>query len=91
MRGFAGSFGIAGGVVSVAQDPAYAEQYGMKCGAWEIFKDVFDPLGFSEGQTRISAMKEAVSVNRESTARDRGRAARPGSLPSSPAPVLAAG
>ncbi|MEU8459167.1 RHS repeat-associated core domain-containing protein [Streptomyces griseoaurantiacus] len=49
LRGFARGFGIAGGVLSAAQAPAYAEQYGMKRGAWELFKDVVDPLGVSNG------------------------------------------
>ncbi|MEV6251538.1 RHS repeat-associated core domain-containing protein, partial [Streptomyces sp. NPDC051742] len=39
------AFGVAGGVASVAQTPSYVRQYGWKRGAWELFKDVFDPLG----------------------------------------------
>lgn len=50
IRGFAKSFGIAGGVVSAAQAPSYAREYGLQRGAWELFKDVFDPFGASKGQ-----------------------------------------
>ncbi|MEU7354854.1 hypothetical protein ABZ663_31535 [Streptomyces albidoflavus] len=49
LRGYARGFGIAGGVLSVAQAPSYATQYGMKRGAWELFKDVVDPFGVSDG------------------------------------------
>jgi hypothetical protein len=48
LRGFAKTLGIAGGVLQVAQAPAYVEEYGAKRGAWEMFKDVFDPLGVSD-------------------------------------------
>ncbi|MBQ0986524.1 hypothetical protein KBZ10_18800 [Streptomyces sp. F63] len=50
VRGFARAFGIAGGAVSVAQAPSYTQEYGVKRGAWELFKDVFDPFGLSGGQ-----------------------------------------
>ncbi|MEU3103897.1 hypothetical protein [Streptomyces griseoflavus] len=36
-------------MLSVVQAPSYAEQYGMKRGAWEIFKTVVDPFGVSDG------------------------------------------
>ncbi|MFI7502822.1 RHS repeat-associated core domain-containing protein [Streptomyces sp. NPDC049687] len=48
LRGFAKTLGIAGGVLQVAQAPAYVEEYGAKRGAWEMFKDIFDPLEVSD-------------------------------------------
>ncbi|UQA97082.1 sugar-binding protein [Streptomyces halobius] len=50
LRGFAKSFGIAGGVTSAAQAPSYVGEYGWKRGGWELFKDVVDPFGVSKGQ-----------------------------------------
>lgn len=48
LRGFARTLGVAGGVLSVVQAPAYVEEHGVKGGAWELFKDIVDPLGFEE-------------------------------------------
>ncbi|MFD7101401.1 RHS repeat-associated core domain-containing protein [Streptomyces celluloflavus] len=50
LRGFAKSFGIAGGVTSAAQAPSYVRGYGWKRGAWELLKDAIDPFGVSKGQ-----------------------------------------
>ncbi|MFJ8112248.1 RHS repeat-associated core domain-containing protein [Streptomyces sp. NPDC096132] len=48
LRGFSRTLGIAGGVLQAAQAPSYVREYGAKRGAWEMFKDVFDPLGVSD-------------------------------------------
>ncbi|MGP4050000.1 DNRLRE domain-containing protein [Streptomyces sp. 2A115] len=48
MRGAYKAFGIAGGVVSAAQAPSYIKSYGWGRGSWEMFKDVFDPLGVAD-------------------------------------------
>ncbi|MDN3295931.1 DNRLRE domain-containing protein [Streptomyces ficellus] len=40
--------GIVGGIGSVAQAPSYVREYGWKQGAWEMFKDAFDPYGFTD-------------------------------------------
>uniref|UniRef100_A0AAU1UNF1 DNRLRE domain-containing protein n=1 Tax=Streptomyces sp. NBC_00119 TaxID=2975659 RepID=A0AAU1UNF1_9ACTN len=45
MRGAFKTLGIVGGVVSAAQAPSYIKTYGWGRGAWEMFKDTFDPLG----------------------------------------------
>lgn len=50
LRGFARSFGIAGGVALAAEAPSYVREYGLKRGAWEVFKDVVDPFGAAKGQ-----------------------------------------
>ncbi|WP_398656898.1 RHS repeat-associated core domain-containing protein [Streptomyces kanamyceticus] len=50
LRGFAKSFGIAGGVTSAAQAPGYVREYGWKRGTWEMIKGMSDPFGFSKGQ-----------------------------------------
>lgn len=50
LRGFAKTFGIAGGVASVAQAPSYFQEYGLGRGSWEMVKDVFDPFGATDGQ-----------------------------------------
>ncbi|MEV7566447.1 DNRLRE domain-containing protein [Streptomyces tanashiensis] len=51
LRGGYKAFGFAGGVASVGQAPSYVRQYGWKRGAWEMFKDMVDPLGMSDGTT----------------------------------------
>ncbi|MER5212221.1 DNRLRE domain-containing protein [Streptomyces sp. NPDC002838] len=45
LRGGYKAFGIAGGVAVGAQAPSYVRQYGYAGGAWEMFKDMIDPLG----------------------------------------------
>ena len=32
----------------MAQAPSYVREYGWKQGAWEMFKDTFDPFGLSD-------------------------------------------
>ncbi|MCL8015631.1 DNRLRE domain-containing protein [Streptomyces sp. AS02] len=48
LRGGYKAFGVAGGVLTVAQTPSYVREYGWERGAWEMFKDVFDPFGMSD-------------------------------------------
>jgi RHS repeat-associated protein len=50
LRGFAKSFGIAGGVTSAAQAPSYVREYGWQRGGWELLKGAVDPFGVSKGQ-----------------------------------------
>ncbi|WP_406010268.1 sugar-binding protein [Streptomyces sp. NBC_00637] len=48
LRGFSRTLGVAGGLLQVAQAPSYVREYGYGRGAWEMFKDVVDPVGTSD-------------------------------------------
>ncbi|WP_307134594.1 RHS repeat domain-containing protein [Streptomyces aurantiacus] len=48
LRGFTKTLGVAGGVLSVAQAPSYAQEFGAGRGAWEMFKDIVDPSGSTD-------------------------------------------
>ncbi|MGW1007654.1 golvesin C-terminal-like domain-containing protein [Streptomyces sp. NPDC002520] len=50
LRGGYKAFGITGGLLTAAQAPGYVQRYGVVRGAWEMFKDTFDPLGVSDSE-----------------------------------------
>ncbi|MGW4411810.1 golvesin C-terminal-like domain-containing protein [Nonomuraea sp. NPDC004702] len=50
LRGAYKAFGVVGGLLNAAQAPGYIRQYGYDRGSWELFKDMIDPLGATDGQ-----------------------------------------
>ncbi|MFJ2094023.1 RHS repeat domain-containing protein [Streptomyces sp. NPDC087901] len=48
VSGFAKGFGIAGGVLTVAQAPALIEEHGWGGGLWEMFEGIVDPFGVED-------------------------------------------